>query len=129
MPNIFNLKMWFSFYPGPMQPVFLTIFIAIVAAFFVATVITLIYYKKYKKTLYAKLWSSGYSFSLTGLIIGLLWLFFVYEQVAFLSSRFWFIVWFLIHAVWAWFIYKKVKRLPEINKQIQAKKEYKKYIP
>jgi len=129
MANIFTLKMWFSFYPGPMQPVFLNIFIVLIALFFMATIITRFYYKKYKKTLYNRVWLSAYNFSLTGLILGLLWLFFVYEQVAFLSSRFWFLIWFLIHAIWLWSIYKKIKQMPEIKQQIKNRKEYQKYIP
>lgn len=129
MQNFFTLKMWFSLYPGPMQPIFLRVFIIIVALFAISTVCTYIYYKKYKKTLYNKIWLSLYNFSLTGLILGLLWLFFVYEQVAFFSARFWFVLWFILHAIWLWFIYKKIKQLPLIKTEIQKRKEYNKYIP
>ena len=116
-------------YPGPLQPVFFYILVGLIVAFAAGTFVTWYYYKQYKKTLYHKLWNSAYNFCLTGLIIGALLLFFTYERVAFLSSRFWFALWFLLHAVWAWYIYTKWQKLPEIKKELEARREYKKYIP
>jgi len=129
MQNFFTLKMWFSTNPGSLLPVFHYALIVVVILFVLATLFFKSKYKKNKKNLYNRIYDSLFSFSLTGVIIGAFILFFTYERVPFLSARFWFIVWFLIHAVWGFFIYKNLKKIPEIKEEIKAKKEYKKYIP
>jgi len=129
MTNFFTLKMWFSINPGSLMPVFHYALVVVVLLFLVATFAFKYKYNKQKKTLYNRIFSSLFNFSLTGTIIGAFVLFFTYERVPFLSARFWFIVWFLVHAVWGWFIYKKLKKIPEIKDQIKANKEYQKYIP
>ncbi len=129
MPNLLSLKMWFNLYPGSLMPIFQNILIALIIAFFIATGISWYFYNKKKKTLYAKIWSSFYGFFLTGMIVGAFLLFFTYEGVPFLSARFWFLIWFLVHVVWLYFIIKKLKKIPEIKKEIAGRKEYKKYIP
>jgi len=121
--------MWFNLHPGALQPVFQYALMTLVVIFFISVFVSWFYYKKYKKTLYAKIWLSIYNFCLTGTIIGAFILFFTFEAVPFLSARFWFLIWFLTHAIWAWFIYKKLKKLPEIKEEIKSRKEYKKYIP
>jgi hypothetical protein len=129
MSNLFSLNLWFTLNPGPLQPVFQNILVAVIVLLFVGILVSTYFHKRYKKTLYAKLWLSGYNFCLTGTIIGALLLFFTYERVNFLSARFWFLIWFLLQAAWAWFLYKKLKRLPVIKKEITARKEFEKYIP
>ena len=129
MSNWLSLKMWFNFRPGALLPIWQDALIIIVGIFLITTIIFWIIYIKKKKTLYAKIWSSLYSFCLTGTIIGAFLLFFTYEAVPFLSARFWFIIWFLVHAVWLFFIIRKLKKLPQIKKEIAEKKEYNKYIP
>src|SRR3989339_1745059 len=129
MSNLLSLKLWFSLYPGHLQPVFQNVLIAIIVLFFAGILASAYYRKRYKKTLYAKLWLSGYNFCLTGTIIGVLLLFFTYEHVAFLSARFWFLLWFLSQGAWAWFLYKKLKKVPEIRQEIAIRKEFEKYIP
>lgn len=129
MNNWFTFKMWFNLHPGSLLPVFQNILIGLLIVFLIATGVTWFFYSKKKKTLYAKIWSSFYAFSLTGTIIGAFLLFFTYEGVPFLSARFWFIIWFLVQAVWLYFIIKKLRKLPEIRKEIKDRKEYNKYIP
>ncbi len=129
MSNWLNLKMWFSMNPGSLLPVFHYALIIIVILFLLALIFFKFKYKENKKNLYSKIYLSLFNFSLTGVIIGSLILFFTYERVPFLSARFWFIVWFSVHAVWGWFIYKKLKKIPEIKQEIKKRKEYKKYIP
>jgi hypothetical protein len=51
------------------------------------------------------------SFCWTMSLIGLIWLFFFYQGVYILSARIWFVVWLLIAAVWAYFVYTFYKQL------------------
>lgn len=129
MQNFFTLNLWFGMYPGPLQPVFFYILVGLIIVFVAATFVAWYYFKQNKKTLYGKLWRSAYNFALTGTIIGALLLFFTYERVAFLSSRFWFVLWGLLHVVWAYYLYTKWQKLPEIKKAIETRREFKKYIP
>jgi len=121
--------MWFSIYPGSLTPLFRNILIAVIALFIVG--IIFVWYKNKNNTdkLYYRLWQSLFNFNVTGLIIGLLLFFFTYQAIPFLSARFWFIVWFLIHAFWGYIIYRRLKKLPEIRKELEAKREFNKYIP
>ena len=129
MNNFFTLNLWFAARPGALQPVFLYALIGLVVIFLLSAFITWHYHKQNKKNLYGRLWNSAYNFCLTGTIIGALLLFFSYEQVRFLSARFWFVLWFALHAVWVWYIYTKWQKLPEIKKELEARREFKKYIP
>lgn len=129
MINWFTFKMWFGLYPGPLIKFWQTVLLVIVIIFFASIVAAWRFYNKNKKTLYAKLWLSGYNFALTGAIIGALLLFFTYESVPFLSARFWFALWFLGQGFWAYIIFKRLRQLPKIKQEIAAKKEFNKYVP
>jgi len=129
MTNWLTLKMWFSFYPGPLTKFWQNALLVVTVAFLASLVAAWRFYNKNKKTLYAKLWLSGYNFALTGTIISALLLFFTYESVPFLSSRFWFALWFLGQGFWAYWILKRLKQIPKIKEQIAIKKEFNKYVP
>ncbi|MFA6551053.1 MAG: hypothetical protein WCV41_00775 [Patescibacteria group bacterium] len=129
MSNFFTFKLWFSLYPGPLTKMWQYALIVIVIIFLASIVVTWKFYNQNKKTLYAKLWLSGYNFALTGTIIGALLLFFCYESVPFLSSRFWFLLWAIGQGFWAYIIFKRLKQLPKIKETIAAKKEFNKYVP
>lgn len=63
-------------------------------------------------------------------LLGLLWMFFRQEKVAFLAWRFWLIFWLILFVVWGYKIFfYALKRLPAINAE-QSKRELKnKYLP
>jgi len=121
--------MWLGLYPGPLTPLWQNVLLAITIIFLASIIVLWRFYKKNKRTLYAKLWLSGYNFALTGTIISALLLFFTYESVPFLSSRFWFALWFLGQGFWAYWILKRLKQIPKIKEQIAIKKEFNKYVP
>ena len=129
MSNFFTIKMWFSIYTGSLTPLFRNILIVVIVLFIAG--IIFVWYKNKNNTdkLYYRLWQSLFNFNVTGLIIGLFLFFFTYQTIPFLSARFWFIVWFLIHAFWGYIIYRRLKKLPEIRKELEAKREFNKYIP
>ncbi len=70
------------------------------------------------------------NFGITMGLIGLLWLFFRQERVAFLAWRFWLLLWLLLAAWWIGKILEYiVKRLPIIKKERLEKERIRKYLP
>ncbi len=76
-----------------------------------------------------KFWRGLYYFSFSNAFVGVVFLFFNYEQVPFLSARFWFLGWGMLMAVWLAFIFKLLVGIPAEKKRLAAAKEYRKYIP
>jgi hypothetical protein len=65
----------------------------------------------------------------TGLL-GLLWMFFRQERVAFLAWRFWLLLWVVLFVWWAYkVIFYVTKRLPMIKNEQSKKVEMEKYFP
>lgn len=65
----------------------------------------------------------------TGLL-GLLWMFFRQQQVAFLAWRFWLLLWIILVAWWGYkVIYYAIKRLPMISSEQAKKNLMNKYMP
>ncbi len=129
MSNFLTLKLWLGLYPGPLTKIWQYALITIVIIFLASIVVAWRGYNRNKKTLYAKLWLSGYNFALIGTIIGALLLFFTYESVPFLSARFWFALWVIGQGAWGYLIFRRLKQLPKIKEEIAAKKEFNKYVP
>ncbi|MDP3899956.1 MAG: hypothetical protein Q8Q23_02635 [bacterium] len=127
--NFLTLKMWFSMNPGALTPLFRNVLIGLIIFFALLLIVSWRQQKKLGRDLYVKVWRSFFNFSVTGLIIGALLFFFTYEGAAFFSARFWFLIWFLIHAVWLYTIYRRLKKLPAIKKELEEKREFNKYIP
>lgn len=70
------------------------------------------------------------SLGLTMGILGLLWMFFRQERVAFLAWRFW---WIILAAASAWWVYKIIwyatKRAPALKIEQEKKERMEKYLP
>jgi hypothetical protein len=128
MQNLLSLNFWFNLKPGPLLPIYQQIFITIIIILAISFFILLIIKAK-KVNLYNKFLEKLHSFSLINCFIGLILLFFNYELIPFLSSRFWFLLWGLGIIIWLFFIFKILKEIPERKKKILSEKEYKKYIP
>lgn len=128
MQNLLSLQFWFNLRPVPLlliyQKILIALIIILAVSFFISWII-----KAKKKNLYTIFWQKLNSFSLINCFIGLILLFFNYELIPFLSSRFWFLLWGIGIIVWIFFIFKILKTIPEKRKQITSEKEYKKYIP
>lgn len=63
-------------------------------------------------------------------ILGLLWLFFVYELIPFFSGRFWFIIWALVVAIWAYYIfYSASVEVPVLVRRDKERESARKYLP
>ncbi|MDD5071274.1 MAG: hypothetical protein PHQ42_00895 [Patescibacteria group bacterium] len=128
MGNLLSLKFWFNLRPGALLPVYQKTFVI-----FILGLVVFYFFCRFfigrKKGLYTFFWRRLQSFSLANAIIGLVLLFFSYELIPFLSSRFWFLLWAIIMLVWLVFIVKSLLTIPDKKKKFEEEKEYKKYIP
>lgn len=83
----------------------------------------------WKRTLYRMTYENAFSFSLVNFLIGL-YLWFVTDQVVpVLSARIWFLFWFIEMIVWAYFIHKDYQKVPDRRRELEGKKDIKKYTP
>ena len=129
MNNLFSFKFWFNLRPGSLSPAVLKYFFIFIIILIILCFVFWLLKSRDKKSLYNKIWQKLYSFSFTNLIIGLFFLFFVYELIPFLSARFWFIIWGLSMIVWLSFISQILTKIPKHKKEREKEKEFKKYIP
>lgn len=129
MNNLLTLKLWFGMRPGALMPHYQNYFIILIALLAILTIISGFIKIRNKNNPYNKFWAGIYCFLFTNTAISLVLLFFTYEAIPLLSSRFWFLLWAIEMLIWLFFLIKKLKIIPEKQKQLKKEKEYKKYIP
>lgn len=62
--------------------------------------------------------------------LGLVFLFFSYEEIYLIGARFWFLAWGLLLAVWTIKIGKYIRfEIPELREAKKSKEEVNKYLP
>jgi len=127
---LLTLSFWFKSVGEPFLPVFYYALLALFTLLFIAGSLSGIIFKKKKEDFilrfsvkYLKNW-----FLWAG-ITGYLWIFFTYERAVFLSSRFWIVIWLIGFGVWLFFIVKKIKNLPQKERELKQKAQFDKYIP
>ncbi len=127
MGSLLSFSFWFKMRPGVLLPIYQKALIAIIiimgVSFFIFTIISK------RKSIYNKIHRSLKSFGLANAIIGALILFFTFEMVPLLSSRFWFLVWGIEIAIWAYFMARTALEIPKRRDRIEKEKEFNKYIP
>jgi len=129
MGNFLTLNFWFDLRPEVFTGFSLKIVLGFILLLIVLAVVTGIGKKRWVKSLYSGLWNSLYYFFLTNAVIGLVLTFFNYEMVPFLSARFWFLLWGVSLAVWLFFIYRTIIKIPQKKARLEKEKEFNKYIP
>lgn len=127
MNNLLTLSFWFNLRPPAMLDIFNYSFIAVLFLFLFLSILSF-YYKKRKK-IYKSFWLKFYDFSASNLIIGLFLWFFSWQEVPFLSARFWLIIWAILIILWFIFIYKHLKKIPIKLQKIEEEQKFNKYIP
>lgn len=127
MSTLLTLAFWFNLRPGSMGSNPRNIFIGFIIALIIMAIITFI--AKRKKTVYRRLFSNLYNFSLSNIVIGLMLLFFNYEIVPFFSAYFWYLLWIIIMIVWLVNIILKIKKIISKKKDQVEIDEIKKYLP
>jgi len=115
--------------PGSLIPIYEKSLVILIILFFALGFILKAARKRSRGSVYSSLLRRLSSFFAVNGIIGLFILFFTYESVYFLSSRFWFLIWGASMAAWLWFIFKAFFAIPGKKRQAEEEKEFKKYIP
>ncbi|MFA6423730.1 MAG: hypothetical protein WCV83_00255 [Candidatus Magasanikbacteria bacterium] len=129
--NILKASYWF-YQPfiavGGVKWFWIVGFLALVLAGMVAKIVR-IYNQKISQSTREVLRRAGNMLIITGLL-GLLWMFFRQQQVAFLAWRFWLVLWIVLFVWWGYkVIFYATKRLPLISTE-QAKKDLmERYMP
>jgi len=126
--NFLSLGYWFNTQPGALVPGAMKLLSVFLVLLFAAAFMAYLRSKN-KKDSYRKIWEKVFNFSLANLAIGLILLFFFYENIPFLSMRFLGLVWLLIMFYWAYFVWKEAKKIPLRKEKRKQEEEYKKYIP
>jgi hypothetical protein len=128
MKNFFSFSYWLNLRPNPIEPTAQKFFLSFVIILLVLTVVFFVLKLK-NRSFYNRIWRKLNTFFLTNFIVGLLFLFFAYEMIPFLSSRFWLLLWLMSDLVWLYFIIRLLMGVPKIRKAIAKEKEFKKYLP
>ncbi|MFA5644490.1 MAG: hypothetical protein WC928_03125 [Patescibacteria group bacterium] len=127
MFNLLTFKYWFNptpdslIYSAKIILVLFLIFLFLAGVFF-------IFFKK-KAGPYKVLANKLYEFSFVNLFIGFLLFFFNYQQIYFLSSRFWFLLWLILLVWWLLNIYTNFKKVIFRREERNKKEQFKKYLP
>ncbi|HBR13468.1 MAG: hypothetical protein A2260_04455 [Candidatus Komeilibacteria bacterium RIFOXYA2_FULL_45_9] len=129
--TMLTLSYWFDAYPQFFLPVFLWLFlgffaVALALGFVCLRVLAGGKVSKVARRVWSKLRNWGFSLGFVGLIL----VFFKQQRTPYLGMRVWILLWLIIGAVWLAFILKFIfVRMPKIKKELEAKKEFEKYLP
>jgi uncharacterized protein YacL len=127
MKNLLTWKYWFTVNPEPLSALAFKVLVAMIVLLLLIAIITAIY--KRRSGLYRGVLKRTYNLAAINFIIGLIILFFNYENVPFFASRMWLGFWTLEIIIWAIFIIKGLRVIPKKKKELEAAKELKKYLP
>lgn len=127
MFNLLTLKYWFNLRPEAFSSMANIIIFSFLGLLIIGTIVFFIF--KNKKGVYKILFSKLYDFCLINLIIGLLLFFLSWQQISFLSARFWYMLWLIIFVVWFVEIMKTSGKISDLRKKRQKRKEFEKYLP
>lgn len=127
MSKLLVLNYWFNLRPEALSSLAIILLLLFYLILAIIYIISFLYLRK--KGLYLKIFKRSSSFSMTNLIIGIVLLFFSYEEVPFLSARFWFILWLSEMIIWIVFIFRNMLEIPKLKERLEKEREYKKYIP
>lgn len=127
MNNLFRFGFWFNSSPGELSTIGQNIYNVLLILFAALMVIGFVY--KRRKGNWKFVWKRLFSFSTLNFILFLIYFFFIYENVPFFSSRFWFIILLVEIGFWIYFIIKDFREIPILKKETEKKKEFEKYLP
>ncbi|MFA5024725.1 MAG: hypothetical protein WC523_07305 [Patescibacteria group bacterium] len=127
MGDLITWHFWFNYYYIPLSGRAKIILAALALILVVGTIV--MFFLKKKKDLYSKLRQSLFNFCLTNTIIAVFLAFFIYEEVPFFSSHFWFLLMLAEMIIWFWNLFKTFRKLPDIKKRIAEQKNFNKYLP
>jgi len=126
--KLFDSDYIFQTYP-PAQGLYL--YLVIIFGIFVLGAVAVWWInRKNKNIIYHRLLNSLFNLSLTIGVLGLVFIFFRYEQIPYLGSRFLFLLLLVVFIIWAGFIgwYRLMVMPKEIKTKLQ-KDKFEKYLP
>ena len=127
--NLLHLDYWFS-QPFTARDMTLWVLVGGFLFFIVTGLVFKIlsqYHQDKSKRLFLK--RSG-SLGITMGFLGLVWMFFRQERVAFLAWRFWLLLWFVVTVIWGYYLARyALKRIPEIKAEESKRESLEKYLP
>lgn len=127
MKNLLTWQYWFLVNPAPLVSLGMIILASLVALTVLAAIV--FFLLKRKSSLYRGIFKRLYNFSIANFLIGLIVLFFNYENIPFFSARFWIGLWVIGMIIWLYFILIKIKDIPAKKQAIAAELEKRKYLP
>jgi hypothetical protein len=133
MPNfqrLFDLNFWFSLRPNPLGPkgtIFVLIFFGLITL--IGVIFALLPAVKKGDALILRFFRKAFNqFFIMG-VIGFVLFFLSYEQIFFLGSYFWYLLWFIGFAVWSVFtIHFLIKKIPQVKEEREKQKRFQKYL-
>ncbi len=127
MKNLLTWQYWFSVNPAQLISLGMIILASLVGLFVLAAII--FFLLKRKGSFYRGVFKRLYNFSVANFLIGLIVLFFNYENIPFFAARFWLGLWAIGMLIWLYFILIKIKEIPAKKQAIAAEQAKKKYLP
>jgi len=129
LKNLLDWSYWF-YQPftarGGVMWFFVMLFLVLILVGLVAKITRLYSVDKWYQEVLRRIGNAGLAMGL----LGLLWLFFRQERVAFLAWRFWLLMWLVGAVVWSVkIIFYLVKRVPAIRQEHQKRALLNKYLP
>lgn len=130
--NLKNLLDWSYWFYQPFTAkggamwFFVVLFLALLLLGLTAKIVRLYSQDKWYKEIFRRGGNAGITMGL----LGILWLFFRQERVAFLAWRFWLLFWFVGAIYWAVrLVMYSIKRVPVIRAEAEKRSVMKKYLP
>lgn len=127
--NLFAIDYWFS---QPFTARGLTLwllvggFLLFIAVGLVSKILSQYRNEKPKKLVLKKIGDMGIAMG----FLGLVWMFFRQERIAFLAWRFWLLLWLAAAAFWIYSLaHYAIKRIPEIKAEEEKRASVEKYLP
>lgn len=129
--NFLKLKFWFDLTPPSLAVGFLVFGLVLLVLLIIVGIIFNLLAKKNKANrLFVKTANMISQASFTMGPIGLLLLFFAYEEIRLFGSRFWFLLWAIGLLVWLGFIlYQHFKVAPRLKRAEEIRRQREKYLP
>ncbi len=125
MGNWITLGFWFSYSNPPLLVIWQYIFAGFLLVLLALAVVSLIMRRRQS----IRFWGRLENFSWGNFAIGIVLLFFHYEQVPFFTARIILLLWVALMVFWMFKVLKKTKISPEVRQRREAEKLFKKYLP
>lgn len=129
--TVLQPKYWFDLTPGPMSGTSEKILLAFFALLFIAgLVLRTMERRKKMERFVARAFHRGAHIGLTMGAIGIIFLFFSFEQVRLFSALFWYLLWVIGFLIWLGFVlYEYLKVAPREKQLENIRRQREKYLP